>query len=131
MASRGRSKRVLILDDDPRWGRRMCRFLESYGYEVVAVTTPEDARLEQVMRPCDAAIFDVILPGPETGFEVARRFAHEWPGLKILIVSGDHGAQDAAGWHRRWPFLAKPFTPDDLLDHLHALLSGNGHARHA
>lgn len=128
-SSRGRNRRVLVIDDDPRIWRTVRRILEPAGYVVVCVASPIDARLEQVLEPFDLAIIDVFLYGPEDGYDVARRFAREWPSLRVLIVSGDPGAQHAEGLDPGLPFLAKPWTPSDLLAAVYVLTcGGNGHA---
>ncbi len=71
-----------------------------------------------------ALVTDVVLP-ERNGWDLSRDLAKSRPGLAVLFMSGyaahPSGEQllpDGA------PLLAKPFTPDDLLRSVRAILDG-------
>jgi len=72
----------------------------------------------------DLVIADFILPGC-SGLEIARATRQQWPNAGILLISGH--ARDIDDSELRGlgaEFLAKPFTPDALLDRVDAILQG-------
>ena len=74
--------------------------------------TSDPARLAQP----DLLITDVVMPGL-SGPELANRLTADHPGLPVLFVSGNAGPRQLR-FNPHSPtvgFLAKPFTPPDLL----------------
>ena len=118
----GVSTRILVVDDDPG----MRTLLEAYlGDSGFAVETATDGAamwhaLEQGMP--DAIVLDLMMPG-EDGLSLARRLRSQ-SNVPILMLSArgeeidrvvglEMGADD---------YLAKPFSPRELLARLRALL---------
>jgi DNA-binding response OmpR family regulator len=118
----GALARILVVDDDPG----MRSLLEAYlGDSGFAVTTATDGAamwqaLEQGMP--DAIVLDLMMPG-EDGLSLARRLRSQ-SNVPILMLSArgeeidrvvglEMGADD---------YLAKPFSPRELLARLRALL---------
>jgi two-component system phosphate regulon response regulator OmpR len=114
--------RILVVDDDPG----MCTLLEAYlGDSGFAVETAVDgtAMWQAVERGMpDAIVLDLMLPG-EDGLSLARRLRSQ-SNVPILMLSArgeeidrvvglEVGADD---------YLAKPFSPRELLARLRALL---------
>ena len=114
--------RILVVDDDPG----MCALLQAYlGDSGFAVETAADgaAMWRAVERGLpDAIVLDLMLPG-EDGLTLARRL-RDRSAVPILMLSArgeeidrvvglEMGADD---------YLAKPFSPRELLARLRALL---------
>jgi len=118
----GASARILVVDDDPGMRTLLQAYLGDSGFAVATAidgTTMWHA-LEQGMP--DAIVLDLMMPG-EDGLSLARRLRSQ-SNVPILMLSArgeevdrvvglEMGADD---------YLAKPFSPRELLARLRALL---------
>jgi CheY-like chemotaxis protein len=108
-----RPPRVLVVDDEPIVLGLMRRALADAGYGVLAATNGIEAlELAATAVPrVDAVVTDVQMP-QMGGEALAAALRQADPNLPILFVSGFNGgpAPTLPG-----PFLAKPFTPDQLV----------------
>jgi CheY-like chemotaxis protein len=113
-------RRLLVVDDDEHVLKAERRAL--FGYDVVAVTSAEEA-LERVTRgeTFDAVITDILMPGVD-GHELARRLAEVAPDLadRLLFLTGDPSLAKVQSLHGH-PIVGKPIETHLLrsrLDHL-------------
>jgi DNA-binding response OmpR family regulator len=116
------SVRVLLIDDDRRLQELLKAFLEQNG--VFVVGAPDGATGLQLLGAgtFDAVLLDVMMPGID-GLEVVRRIrARSTVPVLMLTARGDEtdrvvgleiGADD---------YVAKPFSPRELLARLRAVL---------
>jgi len=117
---------VLVVDDQLQVRQVVARSLERHGYRVlVASSGAEAARLceHPGVRP-RLLLSDLVMPG-ESGPSLARRLRERNPRLAVLFMSGY--AEEAVGGDARMieaaEFIAKPFSPDDLLARVRELLN--------
>jgi len=116
------TKHILIVDDDPKLGQLLERYLgeQQLTAEVVYDGVQMDAAL--VNTSFDLIILDIMLPG-EDGLSIARRLRHD-SSIPIIMLSArgediekiiglEVGADD---------YLAKPFNPRELLARIRAVL---------
>lgn len=114
--------RLLLIDDDQRLGRMLVSYLEGAGF-VVEHTIDGKSGLEAARRSPPAAILlDLMLPDID-GLELCRRLRSQGntPILMLTargeetdrIVGLELGADD---------YLAKPFSPRELLARIRAVL---------
>ncbi len=116
---------VLLVEDESVVRKVVTSLLEPQGFQVLAEATAEEAlvRLEEDFRGIDLLLTDIVLPG-QSGFELAEVVRERHPEIGILFMSGYTGTAVSderilqAGEH----FLQKPFTPDELIAKLEALL---------
>ena len=118
-------KRLLIVDDDADMRLSLKLALEMAGYTAELAADGREALAIQQQRPADVLITDIFMPDAD-GFEAIDSFRREFPGTRIVVVSG--GAQftkrdylpDAAliGVDAT---LQKPFEIETLLETLKAL----------
>ncbi len=114
--------RVLVVDDDPALRELLRDYLSVSGFRVDEADGGEQMRQRMAHAAPDVVVLDIMLPG-EDGLSLARTLRSQ-SNLPILMLSarGDEidrvvglevGADD---------YLAKPFSPRELLARLRALL---------
>jgi two-component system cell cycle sensor histidine kinase/response regulator CckA len=94
------------------------RLLSEWGFRVFEAESGEEALevLETARAGVQLVIVDVIMPLAD-GVQVTRAIQERWPGQRILFMSA-HPAEVLARYgltELNVPFLAKPFTRDELL----------------
>jgi two-component sensor histidine kinase/FixJ family two-component response regulator len=85
-----RTLRVLVVDDsedDREFFERTLNAIESFRYEVEAVSNAADALKVIAERPPDCLVLDYSLPGLN-GVELLGRFRQTNPYLPVVIVTG-------------------------------------------
>jgi two-component system, cell cycle sensor histidine kinase and response regulator CckA len=108
---------VLVVDDQDVVRDVIRLALESAGYTVLEAASPTAAiELLSADAPIDLLVTDVVMPEMDA-FELAERVALEVPGVRVLYTSG---YTDAAA---EGPFIQKPFTPQQLIDKVGAVLA--------
>jgi two-component system, OmpR family, response regulator MprA len=115
--------RVLVVDDDPAVSGALNRALRLEGYEVTLAPDGLTALEQIAIRPPEALVLDIGLPGID-GLEVCRRLRAADDDTPVLMLTArdairdrveglDAGADD---------YLVKPFALAELLARLRALL---------
>ena len=121
---------ILMVDDEEAILKLMTRSLERAGYHVLGAASASNA-LKIASRhkaPIDLLVTDLVMPRMD-GFMMSTRLARARPKMKQLWTSG---YADVSPSVRRdiqeghVPFLAKPYTPDELLARVRDLLARPG-----
>jgi CheY-like chemotaxis protein len=109
---------ILVVDDQAMVRRMAHRLLSEWGFRVFEAESGEEAI--EVLRTAKSGIqliiVDVVMPLVD-GIQVTRRIQELWPNQRILYMSA-HPAEVLAQYglaELSVPFLAKPFTRDELL----------------
>ncbi|MFL5401358.1 MAG: response regulator [Gemmatimonadales bacterium] len=109
---------ILVVDDQATVRRMAHRLLSEWGFRVFEAESGEEAIevLETARAGIQLVIVDVVMPLAD-GVEVTREIRKRWPGQRTLFMSAhpaevlvQHGVTQLEA-----PFLAKPFTRDELL----------------
>lgn len=113
--------RVLVVDDEPHILTFLKVKLKASGYEVLTADNGL-AALEQVqMQEPDLLVLDVVMPGMD-GFETLKR-VRALSSVPVIILSArDDNIDKVKGLELGADdYLAKPFSPDELLARINAL----------
>lgn len=116
MKSPDAAVRILVVDDDDAYRKRLCRALRDRGFEV------EDARgvVEAVLRLQDfrpeRAILDLRL-GDGSGVDLVSRLLEIDPAIRCLVLTGYGSIATAVEAVRRGAidYLTKPLDADEIL----------------
>ncbi len=117
---------VLVVDDDASVRSVVKRILAQQGYTVLVAGDGDEA-LEvyaQNLGRIDAVVLDVTMPRM-SGEETFRRLCEMDPTVRVLLSSG-YSEQEATSHFAGKGlagFLAKPFTPAELLERVRAMLA--------
>ncbi len=130
------STRVLTIDDDPEMRALLQRYLASQGMTVRSLA--DGSGLERLLarEAFDVLVLDLMMPG-EDGLSICRRLRAQGETIPVImltargdpvdrIVGLEMGADD---------YLAKPFTPRELVARIQAIMrrqamQAAGTARH-
>ena len=118
----GEKLHILIVDDDPKLGNLLVRYLKEQQIQASVVHNGDELDSEQAQNTFDLIILDIMLPG-EDGLSIARRI-RTTSDIPIIMLSArgedieriiglEVGADD---------YLAKPFNPRELLARIRAVL---------
>ena len=82
--------KILVVDDDEALCKMIAEMLEVDQHEVR--TAPNGTLGEEAYRaePADLIITDLVMPG-KTGIDLIMELRKEFPGIKILAMSGGGG----------------------------------------
>lgn len=107
---------ILVVEDQQAVRSVIRRSLMKYGYEVLeAATGGEALGMIKSGGQFDLLVTDLAMP-ELGGAELAERLLElQRPRTKILLISGHSAGQAHHGATSSLPFLAKPFSPADLV----------------
>lgn len=109
------AQRVLVLEDDAGSRRALTEVLQSWGCEVIAAASLQEAMQPQHARP-DALVVDWHLPhgvqGPEAVAALRSAFGHALPALLVTAEATPELQARAAA--AGLPLLPKPIAPMKL-----------------
>ena len=123
-----RPKNVLIIDDDPSFGRIVSAHLAGHGYEVsLALDGISGLRKAFQKRP-DLVLLNLILPagGGEAVLTSLRR-SQEAGGVPIFVMSSllsSKKLEEKARELSAQGFISKPIDPEDLLYIIESVIGG-------
>jgi DNA-binding response OmpR family regulator len=116
------SKRILIVDDEPRYLRLLEANLRTEGYEVVTAQDGLQALEVFSSNPIDLVLLDVMMPRLD-GFATCQRL-REFSNVPIVILTAKGDEQDRVRGLDLGAddYLIKPFSATELLARVRAVL---------
>jgi DNA-binding NtrC family response regulator len=119
--------KILVVDDEPIVLTCCGRILEEQGHAVLLVGSAEAAMAAMAAEPCGVLLVDIKMPGRD-GLDLVREIKQKWPETSVLVMTGysTPATIQETRTARADAFIAKPFTPDELLEILNPILSKGG-----
>ena len=112
----GRTRRVLVIDDDELLCELIRTTFELEGFEVATARDVIEAERALTKTRPDAILLDIGLPGIDGVFYLERlRETPQTSKIPIVAISGSEEAGRAASAAGAQAFLRKPFSPLELL----------------
>lgn len=120
------NRKIVVAEDDQSVRNALQKILELEGFKVIAVKDGVAALETILMSEPSAAVIDVMMPFTD-GLSVCRELRHRKNRTPILLLTaraeiGDRVAGLDAGAD---DYLVKPFSVDELLARVRALLRRN------
>jgi CheY-like chemotaxis protein len=117
-----KGRKILVVDDDRIVLESCKKILEAEGHEVTLVSSAKDAIQQLKDEYFDLMIMDIKMPEKD-GMYLLKKVRDkwpltEWPELPVLAMSGYPTPEIMKDLIRSGvrEFIAKPFTPDELLE---------------
>jgi CheY-like chemotaxis protein len=117
---------ILIIDDDPKLRATLEKILVGRGHAVTTVEGGFEAAQSYREHPFDLVLTDLLMP--QSGLSVIRVLRSQFPGVRVIAMSGGGGQRldYAKGLGANFT-LAKPFSTEELLAAVdQTLASGRG-----
>jgi DNA-binding NtrC family response regulator len=122
----GRTRCILIVDDEPAITETLSIIFSRHGYEVRAAHSAEEAIETIAAWEPDLAILDVNLPHMN-GIELALVLQANRPACRLVLFSGHPSTQalmeEAAKRGNNFEILSKPVHPLFMLDYVSSLFA--------
>ncbi len=119
-------QRILVVDDEPQILRALGTTLRGAGYTVDTADTAEGALAAAAAQPPAGVILDLVLPDGR-GTDVCREL-RSWTDAPVIVLSavGEEKEKIAALDAGADDYVTKPFSVDELLARLRAVLRRSG-----
>jgi two-component system, OmpR family, response regulator len=121
--------RLLVVDDEQTILELLAGSLRFAGFEVVTAASGAEAlRAAAASRP-DLVLLDVMMPDGD-GFEVVRQMRSSGPDIPVIFLSARDGVSErVAGLALGGDdYVTKPFSLDEVLERIRAVLRRSGRA---
>jgi DNA-binding response OmpR family regulator len=114
--------RILVIEDDRNLGDVVRRYLEHEGFEVETETDGRDGLARALEWLPDLVVLDLMLPGIN-GLDVCRRIRQVAPIPVVMLTARGAEEDRVAGLELGADdYLAKPFSPRELIARVRAVL---------
>jgi DNA-binding response OmpR family regulator len=120
--------RILIVEDNSTYGHLVAQRLAQAGFDSDEVTSAGAARRALLSVRYAAILLDLGLPDDD-GIVLLRQIRSAGHTMPIMIVTARHGLEHRLQGLREGAddYLAKPFSMEELVARLHALLRRPGY----
>lgn len=121
-------KKILVVDDDAQMRDMISQMLEREGYVIACAADGNEALRRYRQTASDLVVLDILMPNKD-GIETTMELKREFPGIRILAMSGGRRALspqfnlDSAEVLGVDATLPKPFTREQLLKAVREALS--------
>ncbi len=109
--------KILVVDDEQVVLNSCKRVLGAEGFEIFPVASAQEALAALEQEAFSLLLIDVKMPEHD-GMYLIEEVKRKWPDIPVIVMSGYHTAETIEEAAKRGAavFIAKPFTPDELLE---------------
>ncbi len=113
---------ILVVDDDPQIRDLIGNYLEQHGFRVSVARDGNEMWRLLKKSEIELVVLDIMLPGDD-GLTLCRRLRNESAVLIIMLSAANEEADRVVGLEvGADDYLAKPFSPRELLARIKALV---------
>jgi two-component system phosphate regulon response regulator OmpR len=114
---------LLVVDDDARIRQMLARYFEDEGYRVTAVPDGAAMRVRLVEGTINLILLDVVLPGGEDGYSLAREVRAR-SDIPIIMLTGRDDVMDRVVGLEIGAddYISKPFHLREVLARVRSVL---------
>ncbi|MBN9320464.1 MAG: hypothetical protein BGN86_01915 [Caulobacterales bacterium 68-7] len=116
-----RSPRILIVDDDPELRGQISNYLSEKGFLVSVATDGPTMDACMSRETIDLVVLDLGLPG-ESGISICQRVSRKGTPIIMASAAGEEADRVMGLELGADDYLAKPFSPRELLARVRAVL---------
>ena len=129
--------KILVVEDDPDMMEQMQVYLQSENFEVVSAATQKEAELLIKPGAFRAAVLDLMMENPDSGFVLSHKIKKMDPKIPVIIVTSvtkETGfyfdkAHDPKDWIKADAIIHKELRFEQLKSELKRLMgAGEPHA---
>jgi len=115
--------KVVLAEDEPSLGMILKESLETRGFEVFLAENGEEALTFYQDKKPDILVLDVMMPKKD-GFTLAKEIREENSTIPIIFLTAKSQIKDVLDGfqHGGNDYLKKPFSMEELIVRIHALL---------
>jgi len=115
-ATPGRGELILLIEDNDDVRLLVRRQLLDLGYQVLEARNGEEGRsLLDTVADIQCMVSDIVMPGPLSGYALARHARRLHPEMRVVLISGfAEAAPQRYPDEEDWPLLRKPFSKNQL-----------------
>jgi two-component system, OmpR family, response regulator len=119
---------LLVVDDEPNIVELLSASLRFAGYDVSTATNGTEALKKARVVDPDLVVLDVMMPGLD-GFDVVRRLRADDRHVPVLFLTARDAVEDKVKGLQTGgdDYVTKPFSLDELVARVRALLRRSGH----
>jgi two-component system, NtrC family, response regulator AtoC len=107
--------RILVIEDDPEFGRTAKSLLEQEGLEVETAKNGAEAFERLLYSPFDVVLLDLVL-GEESGLSILRELNTSGSTIPIIIMTAHASIETVTEAMRinAFDYIRKPFTREEI-----------------